>query len=72
MASRKPLAAMNIYNGNSFSLNIMTTKTGTAETRVYCPHHFMINGFQWETSSEILIVEKVNCTREEKELILYG
>ena len=28
MASRKPLAAMNIYNGDSFSLYIMATKRG--------------------------------------------
>ena len=33
MASRIPLAAMNIYNGNSFSLNIMATKRGDSRNK---------------------------------------
>ena len=33
MASRKPLAAMNIYNGDSFSLYIMATKRGDCRNK---------------------------------------
>ena len=37
MASRIPLAAMNIYNGNSFSLNIMATKRGDCRNKGLLP-----------------------------------
>ena len=33
MASRISLAAMNIYNGDSFSLNIMATKRGDCRNK---------------------------------------